>query len=145
MTTKHYKKLADRSGKGAEKLLGELELDVMHIVWAQESVTVRSVLEKLTQSRVLAYTTVMTIMSRLVKKGLLIANKQGKTYHYQAAQSQNEFETQAVGRVVQSLISDFGGEIAMSQFIEQLSAVDPEQLSRLAELAQLAQGGQDEG
>lgn len=139
MATKRYHKIADRSGTGAEKLLGELELDVMHIVWERETVTVRDVLEVLTETRPLAYTTVMTIMSRLADKGLLIANKQGKTYHYRASQSQDEFEAQAVGQVVQSLITDFGGEIAISQFVEQLSAADPEQLARLAALARQAQ------
>ena len=139
MATKRYQKLANRSGKGAEKFLGELELDVMHVAWERGTVTVRHVLEKLTETRPLAYTTVMTVMSRLANKGLLITNRQGKTYYYRAAQSQDEFEAQAVGQVVQSLITDFGGDLAISQFVEQLSAADPEQLARLAELAQQAQ------
>lgn len=139
MAVKRYNKLVGRSGKGAEKLLGELELAVMRIVWEGETVTVREVLEKLTKTRPLAYTTVMTVMSRLADKGLLIANKQGKTYHYRSAYSREEFEAQAASQVVQSLITDFGGEIAISQFVEQLSAADPEQLARLAELAQQAQ------
>lgn len=139
MAGKRYHKLVDRPGTGTEKLLGELELEVMHIVWEREIVTVRDVLETLTQTRPLAYTTVMTVMSRLADKGLLVADKRGKTYYYRASQSEDEFEAQAVGAVVQSLITDFGGEIAISQFVEQLSAADPEQLARLAELAQQAQ------
>lgn len=139
MAAKHYQKMTNRSGIGAEKLLGELELDVMHIVWERKVVAVRDVLETLTEKRSLAYTTVMTVMSRLADKGLLVADKRGKTYYYRASQSEDEFEAQAVGAVVQSLITDFGGEIAISQFVEQLSTADPEQLARLAELAQQAQ------
>lgn len=134
-----YTRLTGRSGKGAEKLLGELELDVMRIVWERETVTVRDVLAVLAATRPLAYTTVMTVMSRLADKGLLIVNKQGKTYHYRPAYSREEFEAQAVSQVVQSLITDFGGDLAISQFVEQLSAADPEQLARLAALAQQAQ------
>lgn len=139
MAGKRYRKLFDHSGTGAEKLLGDLELDVMHIVWEREAVTVREVLEVLAETRPLAYTTVMTVMSRLADKGLLVVNKQGKTYHYRPAYSREEFEAHAVSQVVQSLITDFGGEIAISQFVEQLSAADPEQLARLAELARQAQ------
>ena len=139
MFKKHYRQLTSRAGRGAEKLLGELELDVMRIVWGRGSMTVRDMLEALTETRPLAYTTVMTVMSRLADKGLLMVNKQGKTYHYYPAYSREEFEAQAVSRVVQSLITDFGGEVAISQFVEQLSAADPEQLARLAALAQQAQ------
>ncbi len=139
MPAKHYHQISNRAGQGAEKLLGELELDVMRVVWERGSATVRDVLEVLIEIRPLAYTTVMTVMSRLADKGLLVVDKQGKTYHYRPAYSREEFEAQAAGWVVQSLINNFGGEIAISQFVEQLSAVDPEQLARLAELAQQAQ------
>lgn len=131
-----------RSGQGAEKLLGELELEIMQVIWAQGRVTVREVLETLTPRRVLAYTTVMTIMGRLAEKGVLMTEKRGKTYFYRPAYSQEEFERQAVSRVVQSLLTDFGSELAINQFVERLSAVDPAQLARLAALANQVQGEQ---
>jgi predicted transcriptional regulator len=134
-----------RLGQGAEKLLGELELHVMEVVWNRQRVTVRDVLEALVATRPLAYTTVMTVMNRLAEKGLLVADKEGKAYHYHPAFTREELEAQAVGRVVQSLLVDFGSELAMSQFVAKLSAVDPDQLARLAEMAQKAQEGQDEG
>lgn len=144
MSSKRYSTFTNRAGRGAEKLLGELELEVMGVVWERGNVTVRDVQAALAKTRPLAYTTVMTVMNRLADKGLLLVNKQGKTYRYHPAQTREAFEAQAVGRVVQSLIADFGGDVAISQFVEQLSAVDPEQLARLAELAQLAQEEQDE-
>ena len=139
-----YSKITRRPGKGAEKLLGELELEIMRVVWRHESVTVREVLKTLSKKRALAYTTVMTLMGRLVQKGLLLAEKEGKMYRYRAAQSREAFEAQAAGQVVRALISDFGGEIALSQFVKQLSENDPAQLARLAELARQAQEVSDE-
>jgi len=139
-----YSKITRRPGKGAEKLLGELELAIMRVAWSRDSVTVRGVLDALRKKRSLAYTTVMTVMSRLAEKGLLIAEKRGKTHHYRAAGTREEFEAQAAGQVVQSLIGDFGGEIAISQFVKQLSEADPDQLARLAELARLARDEKDE-
>lgn len=144
MPARRYSKIVGHSGMGAEKLLGELELNVMHIAWEHKVVTVRDVLNALAEIRPLAYTTVMTVMSRLADKGVLAADKQGKTYYYRAVYTREEFEAQAVGRVVQSLITDFGGEVAISQFIQKLSDTDPGQLARLAELAQRAQEEQDE-
>lgn len=134
-----YTKLTRRTGKGAEKLLGELELAIMRVAWSRKFVTVRDVLDTLKKKRRLAYTTVMTIMGRLADKGLLIAEKDDKTYRYRAAQTREEFEAQVAGQVVHSLIADFGGEIALSQFVKELSATDPDQLTRLAKLARLAQ------
>ena len=114
------------------------------MIWQRGTVTVRDVLEVVTATRPLAYTTVMTIMSRLVEKGLLTVAKTGKTHHYRAAQTREGFEAQAVGQVVQSLIDDFGGELAISQFVEKLAVVDPNNLARLTELARLAQEGRHE-
>ncbi len=145
MPARPYSKITRRPGKGVEKLLGELELAVMRVAWSRESVTVRDVLDALVKKRPLAYTTVMTVMSRLADKGLLVAEKRGKTHYYQAAQTREEFEARAAGQVVHSLIADFGGEIALSQFVKELSETDPNQLARLAELARLAQEEQDEG
>ena len=140
-----YSKITRRPGKGAEKLLGELELAVMRVAWSRDSVTVRDVLDALRKKRPLAYTTVMTVMSRLAEKGLLVVEKRGKTHHYRATGTREEFETLAAGQVVQSLIGDFGGEIAISQFVKQLSEADPDQLARLAEMARRAQDEKDEG
>ena len=144
MAAKRYTRFTDRSDQGVEKLLGELELEVMRVVWERGIVTVRHVLDTLTETRPLAYTTIMTVMTRLADKGLLAVDKQSKSYRYRAVQTREGFEAQAVGRVVQSLINDFGGEIAINQFVEKLSAVDPDQLARLADMVRLAREEQDE-
>jgi predicted transcriptional regulator len=141
MPDRSYSKKARRSGKGAEKLLGDLELAIMNIAWNRESVTVRDVLEALNQDRkrTLAYTTVMTVMGRLADKGLLAVEKRGKTYHYRPSQTREEFEAQMARNVVHSLLTDFGGEVVLNQFVRELSSVDPDRLARLEEMARLAQ------
>jgi predicted transcriptional regulator len=58
-------KPAKPSSKGAETLLGALELAVLRVAWSQPAVTVRDVLAVLLKQRPLAYKTVMTVMSRL--------------------------------------------------------------------------------
>ncbi len=54
---------------GLVKVLGPLETDIMQIVWQDERSTVKKIHRKLSQTREIAYTTVMTTMSRLAEEG----------------------------------------------------------------------------
>src|SRR6266540_7508249 len=71
-----------------EKVLGPLEAEVMRVLWAAKApITVREVLERLNRGRrpALAYTTVMTVMSRLAEKEILRRERDGRGYRYEAA------------------------------------------------------------
>lgn len=130
-------RLNQQAGKGVEKVLGELELEIMQIIWARQRVTVRDVLEVLTEKRPLAYTTVMTVMTRLVDKGILRQHRQDRTYEYEANCTPEELTTKAVGQTIRSLLESFG-PLAITEFIHQIGQVDPDELQRLAKLAQEA-------
>lgn len=137
MTDELYRKAQNKNARGLEKFFGELELVVMNLVWDLESATVSDVLEQLNQEkdRHLAYTTVMTIMSRLVEKGWLISEKKGRAYVYQTVYSRQDAEAAAVGSVLRALLEDFG-EVAVAQFVRELDGIDPDQLAQLAQLAE---------
>ena len=65
------------------RALGELENEVMTRLWQwNRLVTVREVLEDLQQQREIAYTTVMTVMDKLFKKGWLRREQEGRAYRY---------------------------------------------------------------
>ncbi len=101
----------------------------MEILWAaNEPMTVRQLLERINRRRKppLAYTTVMTIMSRLVEKEILSRTKQGRGYVYQAAAS----DPAAIA--VRSVMRDFG-DAAWAHFLDEARA-DPEALRRLQRL-----------
>src|SRR5689334_10832215 len=116
MPDQAYRKTKNKSGRGLQKFLGELELAVMEIVWQHETITVAEVLDELnTDTRQWAYTTVMTIMSRLAEKGWLVAEKKGKAFSYRASSSRDEAEARVAGEVVRALLEDFG-EVAITQF-----------------------------
>jgi predicted transcriptional regulator len=71
--------------------LGELERDVMTQLWdAAEPLTVRQVHERLVKQRDLAYTTVMTVLDRLAKKGVVAQAKADRAYRYSAVQTREE-------------------------------------------------------
>jgi predicted transcriptional regulator len=133
MPTKPYP-IFHKSGEGLGKFLGELELVVMDLIWAREHVSVSDIVTALhAQGRMLAYTSVMTVMNRLTEKGWLIAEKQSKAYSYRASQSREAAEAAAVGEVVRMLLRDFG-DVAVVQFLKELDEIAPHQLARLAEL-----------
>lgn len=98
--------------------LGPLEHEIMRIVWKQKKASVYSVIEELKEEKDLAYTTVMTVMSRLAEKGILNRKKQGKVYFYKPAQSREKFVHSLVKNTISGFISKFGHEAAVA-FIDE--------------------------
>jgi predicted transcriptional regulator len=71
--------------------LGDLERRVMEELWSSAAPrSVREVHAALIQDRDLAYTTVMTVLDRLAKKGLVIRESAGRAYLYAAVQTREE-------------------------------------------------------
>lgn len=70
------------------KTLTEQELEIMKVVWAKQTATVRDVYETLLLQRKIAYTTVMTIMKILEKKGYLKKQLRDRAYLYRPTEPQ---------------------------------------------------------
>lgn len=112
-----------------EKVVGPLEAEILNAVWGSDgTVTVRQVVERLNAKRPkpLAYTTVMTVMSRLAEKGVLRRQREGRGYLYEAVADS------AAGIAVQEVMRDFG-DAALAQFVEEARA-DPAALRRIKKL-----------
>ncbi len=120
----------DLAVHGEQKYLGELQAQIMEIAWSRAAVTVREVMDALGAGRDLAYTTVMTVMSRLADQSILSRERVGKTYVYRPACSRDEFRAGIAGTIVNDLIVDFG-DLALSQFVDALERTDPGRLERL--------------
>src|SRR5712692_982679 len=79
---------------GVRKVLGDLEAEIMELIWARplgQGTLVREVFEILYERRHMAYTTVMNTMTRLAKKRLLRVEKQDIAYMYYPVLAQQEF------------------------------------------------------
>ena len=97
---------------GIRKVLGDLEADIMELIWerpAGEGTTVREVFEALYERRRIAYTTVMNTMARLARKRLLAVQKDDQAYVYRPIFSQEEFVSRFVERILESLLVSFTG------------------------------------
>ena len=98
---------------GLRKFMGDLEVDIMELVWkkANPTVTVRDIYELLRQRRPIAYTTVMTTMVRLEQKGILrIVDKVGLANCYTPEQSRDEFIQGVVTKVMSIFLEQFPEE-----------------------------------
>jgi predicted transcriptional regulator len=116
-------------------VLSELEAEVMDEVWGRDEVTVRDVLEALNAGpKQRAYTTIMTIMARLHRKGLLQRKREGKTDIYRPVMSREEYLDARAKREVDELVADFG-ELALAHFARQLQTLDPKRREQLRKLA----------
>jgi predicted transcriptional regulator len=101
--------------------LGPLERDVLKIIWAKQRATVQDVLGALnqtTQNHTLAYTTVMTIMTRLVEKNILSREKEGRCFCYFPREHKNVFVHGLVKKTMQSMINRFGDEAVVAFLAE---------------------------
>lgn len=97
---------------------GELENQVLDVVWgAPGAVTPRQVHEQLSTTRELAYTTVMTILVRLCKKGLLEREPAGRAFAYRPRISREE---RAAARMSDALTSVGDPSLALTHFVESL-------------------------
>jgi predicted transcriptional regulator len=108
----------------------------MEELWRRGSATVREVLEQLNRGkRQRAYTTVMTIMRRLHRKGLLDRKRYGKTDLYRPAMSREQYREARVEAEVAAVVDEFG-DLALAHFAEQVGRLDAKRLRALRRLAQ---------
>ena len=105
---------------------GDLEAVIMHRVWEHDRpVTVREVFDELRQERAIAYTTVMSTMDNLHRKGWLDRVKDGKAYRYTATDSREEYSARLMREAL-----DGGGdtEAVLSHFVAQMGGAESEVL-----------------
>ena len=82
----------------ARSTLGSLERSVMDVLWAgpPAGLTVREVLERIETGKELAYTTVMTVLTRLTDKGVLHREQDGRAWRYRTAQTREQMTAVAM-------------------------------------------------
>jgi predicted transcriptional regulator len=111
--------------------LGHLEIAVMEILWEQGEANVHDVVQRL--GRPLAYTTVMTTLDRLYKKGLLNRRKFERAFLYVPRLSRREFEHKRAGSFVAGFFAgpQPSGELLISCLIEAVGQHDQALLDEL--------------
>ena len=122
-----------RTFSEAGRVLGALEERVMEVLWDGGPLGVREVGRRLKGRPALAYTTVMTTLDRLFKKGLLSREKSGNAFVYGVAMSRDDYHRRIVAEAVTGLIAKSAAPV-LAAFVDAAADVDEKNLARLERL-----------
>jgi predicted transcriptional regulator len=122
------------SAEGLAKVLGDLEARIMRVVWVLDRpASARVVHDAVAREHKVEPLTVITVLNKLVAKGLLSRRKREDLFHYEARFTEAEFMAHASRRVVEGILS-FGPEAVASSLVDVLAEQDPERLEELGRL-----------
>jgi BlaI family penicillinase repressor len=118
--------------------LTEAEWDIIEVVWAHEPCAAPTVQEELAARKKWTYSTVKTLMDRMVTKGLLTTERIRNLMLYRSAVSQQDARR---GELLRTVKRAFGGAFTpMMQFMVESDALSPEELSHLERLIREKRG-----
>jgi len=110
------------SSASPTRVLGPLETEIMDIIWRRGPSTVSNVHKELLSRKEIAYTTVMTTLSRLARKKLLNQDKSSASYLYSARLDKAGFDRYIVSGVIEALLADYH-EIFVDSLIARLPSL----------------------
>jgi predicted transcriptional regulator len=117
--------------------LGDLEREVMQLIWANGRLTAETVREKL--ARRLKESTVRTVLRRLEEKGYVVHAVEGRTYVYEATHPRGRVAAKAVQRIVDWFCNGSVEEVLVGMVDSAM--IDQRQLRMLADKVARARGG----
>lgn len=112
------------------RYLGDLQAAVMEVFWRRDNATVREVADQLNKKRSLAYTTVLTLVSRLFNRGLLTREPEGRGFRYHPAKSREDFLAELSDELIDRLFADFGA-VGVARLGERLNELDTQSKQQL--------------
>ncbi|SDO01501.1 Predicted transcriptional regulator [Paenibacillus sp. yr247] len=118
-------------GSGLNRFFGPLEAKIMEILWTTPlEMTIKDVQQKLDKAKVINFNTVMTVMNRLVDKGILQKKLVVRSFMYKPVVTRDEFMETQSKELTFDLIEEFGS-LAVTHMVDALDKVDPELLDKL--------------
>jgi len=111
--------------------LGELEKQIMDIVWEEDSISVRGVIDKLDKK--LAYTTIATVLQRLYEKGLVVRVESKNGYSYSPKISKEKYSQNVAKSFVKNFMNSFG-DTAIASFADSIDKLPREKRNDLLKL-----------
>lgn len=111
---------------------GELEFEVLSCLWDDGPLTTRDVYDRIGAPRNLVYTTILTVLQRLHKKGLVSREDAGPTHRYAPALSREEFSGTRAAAIAESLARL--GAAGVPAFVDHAERINPEMVENLRRL-----------
>ncbi|MEK7313558.1 MAG: BlaI/MecI/CopY family transcriptional regulator [Deltaproteobacteria bacterium] len=110
--------------------LGPLEQEILDVLWKRESVSGKDVFSEIKTKRPIALTTVLTVLERLCKKGLVKKVKGESVYVFAPAISRDEFARAVSGAVLKDM-AGISASGVFASFADVLPDVSPAELEKL--------------
>ncbi len=120
--------------RAVAKSLGELQLLVLSALWESAApLSVRNVLQRVKRKPPLAYTTVLTVLTRLHAQNVVVREKQGRAFYYRPRVSREQWTGQ---RAADELAAAGGppNQAVLAAFLDSAERADPALLERLSAL-----------
>lgn len=115
-----------------QRPLGDLEMEIMKVLWQREETTGKLVWELVNSSRKAALTTVLTVMERLTQKGLISKNKNNGLFVYRPLLSKEEFTKASSEKLLKDYL-EISSSSLMASFVDALAEMEPDGIERLSE------------
>jgi predicted transcriptional regulator len=116
----------------AKRLLTDMELELMTLLWQKGEGTVHDVLEMLPPSRKLAYTSVSTVLRILVGKSVLAVRKEGRGHVYVPRMSKADYEATSLRHMVRRVFD--GAPDALVRRLLETGDLDEQSLAAIRAL-----------
>jgi predicted transcriptional regulator len=114
----------DRASSPNSSSVGALEASVLDALWAGSDLSTPEVHQRVGQPRGLAYTTILTVLQRLYRKGLVTRTEHGKAHVYSAAISRDQFAERR-GQFLAGALVELG-PAGVTAFLSEAGRLDPD-------------------
>ncbi|MEX3624556.1 BlaI/MecI/CopY family transcriptional regulator [Viridibacillus arvi] len=115
---------------GLNRFFGPLEAKIMDILWNDLEMTIKDVQQVLDQEKLTNFNTVMTVMNRLVDKGILQKRTEGRSSLYKPVLSREDFLNTQSKEMTNELMDEFGN-VVVSHMLDALEDVDEDLVAML--------------
>lgn len=120
---------------GLNRFFGPLEASIMEYLWDKNEQSIKAVRQSLELEKPINFNTVMTVMNRLVEKGILEKWSEGRLSLFRPVQSKAEFLEEQSKKLTENLLDEFGGAV-ISHMLDAMKDADQALIEKLEQKIQ---------
>ncbi|MEP9408364.1 BlaI/MecI/CopY family transcriptional regulator [Peribacillus frigoritolerans] len=120
---------------GLNRFFGPLEANIMEYLWGKDEQSIKAVQQSLELDKPINFNTVMTVMNRLVEKGILEKRSEGRLSLFRPVQSKEEFFEEQSKKLTENLLDEFGGAV-ISHMLDAMKDADQGLIEKLEQKIQ---------
>ncbi|MGE7906454.1 BlaI/MecI/CopY family transcriptional regulator [Peribacillus sp. NPDC094092] len=120
---------------GLNRFFGPLEANIMEYLWNKDEESIKSVQQSLELDKPINFNTVMTVMNRLVEKGILEKRSEGRLSLFRPVQTKAEFLEEQSKKLTENLLDEFGGSV-ISHMLDAMKDADQGLIEKLEQKIQ---------